>query len=189
MWTEDRPSFDGRYHRISEAICYPKPVQKPHPPLWIGTLGGEGMSDPVAANAPIIDIIARHADGWNNTPASVDHCRKILGALEEACDRNGREFGTLKKSLETQVLVAETPGEVRRLQELIERRNPQSAHYGDWDRLSDQYLIGDADTVTRRIRDYADIGIDHIMLWFMDYPSLEGMRTFARRVKPYFGGT
>ncbi len=189
MWTEERPSFEGQFHRISEAICYPKPVQKPHPPVWIGTLGGDGMSDAIGSNAPVTDLIARYADGWNNTPASVDHCRNILSALEAACERNGRDFGTLKKSLETQVLVAETRGEVRRLQELIEQRNPQSSHYKDWDALSEQYLIGDIDTVVRRIRDYADIGIESFMLWFMDYPSLGGMRTFARRVKPYFDGT
>lgn len=39
MWTERSPSFAGRYHAIAGAICDPRPVQRPHSPIWIG---GEG---------------------------------------------------------------------------------------------------------------------------------------------------
>ena len=186
MWTEERPSFEGRYHRIEEAVCYPKPVQKPHPPVWIGTAGGEEMSEGVTANEAMVDVIARHADGWNNTPASVEFCRRMLRSLEDACRRNGREFAGVRKSLETQVLVAETAGEVERLKESIERLNPGRVHYWDWEDAAERYLIGDAETVAARVREYADLGIDSFMLWFMDYPSLEGMRVFARRVMPGF---
>src|SRR5437868_2019409 len=40
MWTQDRARFEGRYYRLRGAINEPKPLQKPHPPLWIGG-GGE----------------------------------------------------------------------------------------------------------------------------------------------------
>lgn len=36
MWTEEISTFDGRYYRLENAINYPKPLQKPHPPIWIG---------------------------------------------------------------------------------------------------------------------------------------------------------
>ena len=36
MWTKDQATFEGRYHRVLNAVNYPKPIQKPHPPLWIG---------------------------------------------------------------------------------------------------------------------------------------------------------
>ncbi|MFW6174930.1 MAG: LLM class flavin-dependent oxidoreductase [Chloroflexota bacterium] len=184
MWTEDRPSFDGAHYAIEEAICYPKPVQKPHPPVWIGTLGGEPLTASEAVPADTASLIARHADAWNNTPAPVEHCRHVIATLDEACSAIGREPRTLRKTLETQVLIADTPGQARRLQDHIQRMNPIG--HTDWDRLSDQYVIGDPETVTRRIRDYADLGIEGFGLWFMDYPSLDGMRTFARRVMPYF---
>ena len=35
-WTEDDPSFDGRYYKLGDVGFYPKPVQKPHPPIWVG---------------------------------------------------------------------------------------------------------------------------------------------------------
>ncbi len=36
LWTEEEPSFEGRYHTFSHLRMEPKPVQKPHPPIWIG---------------------------------------------------------------------------------------------------------------------------------------------------------
>jgi alkanesulfonate monooxygenase SsuD/methylene tetrahydromethanopterin reductase-like flavin-dependent oxidoreductase (luciferase family) len=36
MWTQERASFHGRYYSIDRAPCQPKPVQRPHPPIWIG---------------------------------------------------------------------------------------------------------------------------------------------------------
>ena len=53
LWTKDTPEFDGAYNRFSGIIFEPKPVQKPHPPIWIG-----GESDAALRRA------ARLADGW-----------------------------------------------------------------------------------------------------------------------------
>jgi probable F420-dependent oxidoreductase len=36
LWTEDDPKFDGTYAQFKDIVFEPKPVQKPHPPLWIG---------------------------------------------------------------------------------------------------------------------------------------------------------
>ncbi len=53
LWTADSPSFDGRYNSFSDLKFEPKPVQKPHPPLWIG---GES---PAAMRRAV-----RIGDGW-----------------------------------------------------------------------------------------------------------------------------
>jgi probable F420-dependent oxidoreductase len=36
LWTADDPRFDGKYYRIGDVTMLPKPVQKPHPPIWVG---------------------------------------------------------------------------------------------------------------------------------------------------------
>ena len=51
MWTEDEPSFHGRYYRIEKAYNFPKPVQQPHPRIMIG---GSGRK--------ILAVMARHGD-------------------------------------------------------------------------------------------------------------------------------
>lgn len=55
MWTEETAIFTGEHYSIKNAVCLPKPVQKPYPPIWIGSRGGPKM----------MRVIARHADGWN----------------------------------------------------------------------------------------------------------------------------
>src|SRR5438093_4172999 len=39
LWTEERPSFEGRWVRFPPVVCRPKPVQKPHPPVILGGMG------------------------------------------------------------------------------------------------------------------------------------------------------
>ena len=39
LWTEERSSFDGRYYTLTDAVANPKPLQQPHPPIWIGGAG------------------------------------------------------------------------------------------------------------------------------------------------------
>ncbi len=58
MWTQDEPSFHGRYYQIEKAYSFPRPVQKPHPRILIG---GSGKK--------ILPVIARHADIVNIAPS------------------------------------------------------------------------------------------------------------------------
>ena len=73
LWTKEEPEFHGRYYDFPPVYSYPKPVQKPYPPILIG------------GNAPnVLQRVARHADGWmpvNPSPAEVERSRKILDTL------------------------------------------------------------------------------------------------------------
>ena len=53
LWTKDEPVFQGKYYQISGSAFEPKPVQKPHPPIWIGGHTG-----------PAIRRAAKYGDGW-----------------------------------------------------------------------------------------------------------------------------
>lgn len=186
MWTEDRATFHGDHYRIDDAICFPKPVQKPTIPLWIGTIGGEALPENIGTDDQMMGVIARHADWWNNTPASVETIRAKLDTLRAACQIAGTDYDGIGKSLETQILIAEDSVDVQRLQAQIERLNPQKAFYHDWSDLHEQYIIGTPDEVTARLEEYRALGIETFMLWFMDYPSLDGVRLFADSVIPRF---
>jgi alkanesulfonate monooxygenase SsuD/methylene tetrahydromethanopterin reductase-like flavin-dependent oxidoreductase (luciferase family) len=55
LWTKNTTTFRGKYYSLDEAFCNPKPIQKPHPPIWIGIMmRGKRM----------LETIARYADGW-----------------------------------------------------------------------------------------------------------------------------
>ncbi len=95
LWTKDNPSFSGKYVKFSDVLFYPKPVQKPHPPLWIG---GER---PVALRRTI-----KFADCWypgnNSQTKPLDTPARIAAGyadLKRACEAAGRDPATLGLAL------------------------------------------------------------------------------------------
>jgi len=73
LWTKDEAEFHGRYYDFPPVYCYPKPAQKPHPPILLG------------GNAPnVLRRIARWADGWlpnRATPGQIEESRLVLDTL------------------------------------------------------------------------------------------------------------
>src|SRR6202022_4144605 len=55
LMTKDRASFAGRHYQLRKASYHPRPIQRPHPPIWIGA-GGEQL---------MLPIVARQADAWH----------------------------------------------------------------------------------------------------------------------------
>jgi F420-dependent oxidoreductase-like protein len=90
LWTEERSDFDGRYYRLQGALASPKPVQRPHPPIWIGG-GGERKT---------LRIVARHADVWNMAGGSLDVARHKVEVLERHCADVGRDPAEIRLSVQ-----------------------------------------------------------------------------------------
>ncbi|MEA2655136.1 MAG: hypothetical protein QOI23_501 [Chloroflexota bacterium] len=90
LWTEDRTTFDGRYYHLNDAIANPKPVQKPHPPIWIGASGESTLR-----------LVARHADVWNASGGGdAAKMNELIAKLEEACGAVGRDMSEIRRSLQ-----------------------------------------------------------------------------------------
>ena len=189
LWAAEAPvEFHGKYFSTAGAMCRPGPVQRPRPPIWLG----EARSD------LWLDAIVKHADGWNSTPASPARVRTKLDALRAACDRADRSFESLELSLEIQVLIAPTESEVKSIARQIASLPPskrgaprtdvvkflRSDDSGPLSTVVDDWLVGTPESICEQIRTYTDVGISHFMLWFLDYPSLDGMRLFAHEVMP-----
>lgn len=90
MWTQDTVTFKGKRYSVKDAICLPKPVQKPYMPLWIGGIGGPR----------IMKVIAKHADGWNiMRTATLEDYKLSMKKLRRACARIGRDPDEIKSSI------------------------------------------------------------------------------------------
>jgi alkanesulfonate monooxygenase SsuD/methylene tetrahydromethanopterin reductase-like flavin-dependent oxidoreductase (luciferase family) len=96
MWTEDEQfDFDGRYYQLTGAICEPKPVQRPRPPILIGA-SGERLA---------LRVVAEHADIWNcPTRVSIEEFRHKSAVLDEHCAAIGRDPSEIVRSV--QILVS-----------------------------------------------------------------------------------
>lgn len=193
MLTQERFSFSGRYYTVTDTLCAPKPVQQPLPPIWMGE----------ANNPVMLRTIAMHAEVFNSMPASVQGLTAKLDSLERVCRDVGRDFSTIGRSLETQILVCKTDAEIdacfARMERLrpaersdadilaqLKATNPALDSYGSRRDLEQEFLIGTPDVIVRRLREYTALGVTHFMLWFMDYPSMDGVRLFADEVMRQF---
>ena len=101
LWTEETVTFEGRFFTLSDAICEPKPVQKPYPPIVIG-----------GSQPKMLRVIARHADEWNmpNHEGS-DVWGQVNERLDEACAEVGRNPSAIQRSVQL-FLHPREPGQV-----------------------------------------------------------------------------
>src|SRR5436305_1892308 len=100
-WTEDDASFDGEHYTLASLNAQPKPVQRPHPPLLMGGVGG----------ARSARLAARFADEYNTPFPTLDEVRERKARIEEACDRAGRE--AIPFSVMTCAIIGADAAEVR----------------------------------------------------------------------------
>jgi probable F420-dependent oxidoreductase len=101
LWTQQRTDFNGRYFTMTDAVANPKPVQTPHPPIWVGS-GGPSM----------LKLTARHADVWNSTGRGghVDEFVARSRELDEACAAIGRNPDEIRRSV--QLPAGDDPAEI-----------------------------------------------------------------------------
>src|SRR5438876_700543 len=100
MWTQERTSFAVRHYQLTGAVAEPKPVQQPHPPIWIGGAGRRRT----------LRIAAQHASVWNAPGGSPEEVADLSGVLDRHCADIGRDPGEIRRSV--QVRMPATPDEL-----------------------------------------------------------------------------
>jgi F420-dependent oxidoreductase-like protein len=158
MWAEEKASYSGKYYQIKEAVCEPKPQQKPHPPITIAG-GGEKLT---------LKVTAKHADrydwGYLPSPAVFKH---KLAVLQNFCQAINRDFQEIEKS-------CWPAGQIFLHQEEFERKpanvlpETETASFTG----TPQELMG-------LIKQYQDLGVTFFMLFFGDLPNVDSLRLFA----------
>ena len=95
LWTKDAPAFNGNYVNFSDLLFYPKPAQKPCPPIWIGGESG-----------PALRRTIRFADAWypgnNSQSTPLDTAARLavgIARLKDTCAAAGRDPGTIEVAL------------------------------------------------------------------------------------------
>lgn len=169
LWTEDNVTFTGKYYRTKNAFSHPKPIQKPHPPIWIGGTGGK----------LILKIVAKYADGcnlgWNFSP---DDYERRLRILTEYCNDFGRSISQIRKSYLTACAIGETADQLRKsLNEILSNElvDQEFVPYA----LRRGAITGTSDECVRLISKFKEIGVTHLVLFF---PNIADIETFAEKV-------
>jgi F420-dependent oxidoreductase-like protein len=169
LWTQQRSNFTGEYFSLTDAVCEPKPVQRPHPPIWIGG-GGEQKT---------LRVVAEHADGWNAFPAPIQQLQHKLEVLRGHCDALGRDYNAIRKQLVCTAIVradqAQVEREIARFAE--ERQLPP-------ERARQMAIAGTPDQVAATLIPYIGIGFDMFLLMERSPLDYETLRLFMHDVAP-----
>jgi probable F420-dependent oxidoreductase len=88
LWTADQPRFEGEFYRFSEVGFAPKPVQKPHPPIWVG-------GDSAGAFKRVVAL----GDGWHGSGQTPAEMRDRIARLRALADQAKRPWESLTMSL------------------------------------------------------------------------------------------
>jgi F420-dependent oxidoreductase-like protein len=169
MWTEDRPSYQGKHYRIDNAFCSPKPKQTPLP-IWIG-----------GTKPRVMRIAAKWATWFNMGDPGTAPAARIAAmdaGLKEACAAVGRDRATLKTSLFVLAYVAPTRGELDTLLDELAARAKMTR--ADFLTSRSGAIVGTPDEAGTKFREIAKAGIDHANVMLPYGHELEGVKALAQ---------
>jgi alkanesulfonate monooxygenase SsuD/methylene tetrahydromethanopterin reductase-like flavin-dependent oxidoreductase (luciferase family) len=168
LWTQKKATCDGKYYLLKDAVCEPKPLQKPHPPITVGGTGDK-----------LLRVTAQYADrfDWGFLP-SIDEYKHKLAVLEDHCNAIGRNPNEIERSCwpSGQILIA--PNQTV-LNEKLAKHKPPNQTLEDYKKYT---LAGTPKDCLEQLQVYRDLGASYFMLFFADLPDVEGLRVFAREV-------
>ncbi|MBI2000285.1 MAG: LLM class F420-dependent oxidoreductase [candidate division NC10 bacterium] len=158
LWTRDEPQFAGRFFRVEDIRFYPKPVQKPHPPIWIG-----GHTPAALRRAALL------GDGWHpiglRPPVGLhpEEYAQAVATLRRLAGEAGRDPGEIALTFRASLAFTDKPPSPR------------------------VPFVGSPTEILEDIRAYARLGVSHLVFGFRG-PTvealLEQLQRFALEIRP-----
>jgi alkanesulfonate monooxygenase SsuD/methylene tetrahydromethanopterin reductase-like flavin-dependent oxidoreductase (luciferase family) len=175
LWTQNKANYQGKHYSLKDAVCEPKPLQKPHPPI---TVGG-------SSKLLLRKVTAPYADRFDfGFLPSIERYKCKLEVLEKECTAIGRNFDEIEKSCWPggQVLIARNAREVN---EKVSQKNALGLSVEDFKKTT---LVGTPQECREQLQVYLDLGVTCFMLYFGDLPRVDGLRLFAEGVMNKMSG-
>ena len=170
LWAGDHVTYEGNFYRFEDLSIDPKPIQRPHPPIWIG--GGTQPSEKIYGQQvdtvrPVLRRIAKYAATWvPHSSATAEMVASDWAVIRDEMAGFGRDPDEMTKVYSNFVYVLR-PGET-----------PDSAAARfrvfsgmDLDYWREYYLLGEAEEIAERIRGKVAAlgGVEHVILNPLDW--------------------
>jgi len=169
MFAQERTTFDGRWYQVRDLANLPRPVQQPRPPIHVGGIGERYT----------LPLVARFADVWNVPTYGLGVWPERVGALEAACERIGRDPGTIRRSLEAVLVVAADDAALADARARAERR-----YAGPGWGLTEGGFIGTPPALVEHIGALMERGVSHFVFFLADRGERDMLHLLAEDVLP-----
>jgi len=107
LWTMKEVDYYGKFYKIHKAYLEPKPIQKPHPPIWIG-----------GSHSKTLKLVAEVANGWIPGGSSPKIYKEDLNDIEKWAEKTGRSVKEIEPAVLLPTAVAANYDEARKFIEL-----------------------------------------------------------------------
>jgi len=170
MFTEEAPSFAGRYYKLSGALNRPRPIRGNIPVLVGG--GGEQRT---------LRLVAEYADACN-VFGDASTIRHKLEVLDRHCEAVGRDPAEIQRTRLGGLLIAETAAEAEQ-----KARQQAEARGLDPAVLRAYMVVGDPDSVSEQVAEYLDAGLDGLIFNMPEAQDIDPVRLAGKTLAAAFG--
>ena len=173
LWSGGPVDLEGRYYPLRHAAAYPRPLQRPAPPVLIG---GDG-------EIRLLRIVAKDADEWNSHAPGPEVYKVKRAKLEEHCRAVGRDPHQIHRSWMGGILIGRDPNEVaekgRWMQSFLSALSgvPPDAAPNELRRRS--WIVGTPDQVASQLQAWSALGIERVMFQWYNLDDLDGLGLLA----------
>jgi len=174
LWSESPASYHGEFYTFENLVMEPKPIQRPHPPIWIGSWGSDRG----------LRRVARYGDGWmasayNITPEGFSEKWKRLRFYAEELGRDPNLIGNAVVTMFT--YLSKDQDKAR----LVVKSTLSPALGRPPEELGRLLPFGTPEQCIQKIRRLAEAGVKRVHIWPVQ-DELEQMETFSDQVMPQF---
>ena len=135
MWRRKYATYLGKHYSVRKAVCNPKPIQKPHPPIMVGGSGEKYL----------LKVVAKHADRYNLYFGTPEEMTRKINIVKEYCTDVGRKFSEIEYSVVLPCLVREDQKTVEK--DLQKRKKKGTTMKQFRQALAGGYAIGTPDEI------------------------------------------
>jgi F420-dependent oxidoreductase-like protein len=162
--------FHGTYYQLHDAVLLPRPQRPDGPPIVVGGNGPKRT----------LPLTARYADEWNAVYIPPERFSELNAQLDILLVAEGRNLSGVRRSLMTGLWFGRSSAEVDTLLEEIGQTRAELRARG--------VLVGTADEIVEQCAQYAQAGVQRLMVQWLALDDLERLESFAAGVLPHFPG-
>lgn len=166
LWIQKAANFRGKYYSLEDAICFPKPIRKPHPTVMVGGSGEKYL----------LKVVAKYADRYNlyfGTPQEMERKINIL-----------KDYNTQNREIEHSIvlpcLIVDNDEEIEKIVKKMKKENMTIDQFKK--SVAGGLTVGTIDDIINGISQYVNIGVSHFIFHFLHLDE-RVLKKFSRIVK------